>query len=134
LSCVAVGCDVDPSTQSAQRPVIGGAEVAADDLRSVGVVRTNLPSICTGSLITPHLVLTAAHCVEPEFLRAVAHLSGGEPPASIRYEFSFARDANNAAGSDWLAVLGATWHEGIWQRRSRIARCRVWSNPPRRRR
>lgn len=42
--------------------IMGGTEVAADEFPDCAVVRYDAPTLCTGVLVAPQIVLTAAHC------------------------------------------------------------------------
>jgi secreted trypsin-like serine protease len=106
LGAIPSACNSDSVSQTVN-PIIGGVEVAADELPSVGVIKTNAGTICTGSLIAPQAVLTAAHCVEPFSLGVL----GADVPDDIVYKFSLTRDANTASDDEWLRTRGAVWHE-----------------------
>ncbi len=58
--------------------------------------------ICTGTLISPTVVLTAAHCIVPT------------PPAkqSSKWRVYFGQNIANAAASDWIPVAQAAAHPG----------------------
>lgn len=68
VGCVADGDASDDATASGDQAIIGGATDFGDP-SVVGVFAhppgSNSGSICTGTVIGPHTVLTAAHCVSP---------------------------------------------------------------------
>jgi len=99
---VLVGCSPEPIA-SEQAPILGTAHpAAAGEWPATGALigePYGMPGLeCTGTLIAPDAVLTAAHCVD-----SVA-TSGGIP------SFSFARYAGNPPADQLLAATRAIAH------------------------
>ncbi|HEY4055058.1 MAG TPA: serine protease [Kofleriaceae bacterium] len=83
FGCLALG----DSTVRAEAPVIGGHDVAAGKWREVAAIGDTDPDnfpFCTGTLIAPTVVLTAAHCIGSDLQKVVigtnslAHPENGE--------------------------------------------------------
>lgn len=104
-------CVSSPDLGGDHRPIISGDPVSGDAYATVGAITTNIGSICTGTLIAPDVVLTAAHCVEPMMLKQSAQAAGETPPDEITYQFTFARDLKGASSGDFLEVTDVIWHE-----------------------
>src|SRR2546421_2802642 len=69
------GCTGLPATEAQSQPIINGTDDTGDP--AVVVVAAQMPnsqqaSLCTGSIISPHVILTAAHCVSPATVGAGA--------------------------------------------------------------
>ncbi len=67
VAVLAAGCAA-PTDQVDQQssPILGGTPASAGQYPTVVAIVNN--SICTGTLVAPNLVLTAAHCVSPSVL------------------------------------------------------------------
>jgi MYXO-CTERM domain-containing protein len=110
LAVALPACDLEIAPGRTDHAIIGGDMVEGDDFGSVIGVMTNAGSICTGTLISPTVVLTAAHCVEPEMLKASIQASGGTPPDEITYQVSFSRDLHGLEAGDMIDAESVEWH------------------------
>jgi MYXO-CTERM domain-containing protein len=94
LLLLASGCLAPQNVGEAQQAIVGGTTDTADP----GVVlvlkdQGNQGSICTGEVLSAHVVLTAAHCVDP----AVVGTTG-------TFKVYAGDNLNQARSSDFLAV------------------------------
>jgi secreted trypsin-like serine protease len=69
------GCGAPPAVGSVVSPIINGTDDTNDP--AVVMVLAQVPgsmmaSLCTGEVVSPHVVLTAAHCVDPAVVMAGA--------------------------------------------------------------
>jgi hypothetical protein len=105
LSLLQLACTAgDPSAPVAsdESAIIGGTNVTAGQFPSVVAIRPTLNTLCTGALIAPDLVLTAAHCVSA----MVLGLSNQDQVAS---GMTVVLDTQNAlVGGRSIRVLKAT--------------------------
>ena len=60
--------------------IVGGAAPAAEDIgRSVVTIVGSRGNFCSGTLIAPDLVLSAAHCVRPGAIYKIVEYGSGSP-------------------------------------------------------
>jgi secreted trypsin-like serine protease len=95
------GAAMDPGV--AEEPIIGGTADAAD--ASVVLLYMTIPaqtggSLCTGEVVSPHVILTAAHC------------TGGEDPSVTNaiWRVYLGDDFSKATAADMLAVKEAHYN------------------------
>src|SRR5438874_9576218 len=96
LLVLLVACTAVPPIASSSASIIGGTVDNADP--SVVLLFAQVPgaqggSLCTAEVISPHVVVTAAHCVSP-----------AEVGAGAQFTVYVGTDFNNATTADLLAV------------------------------
>jgi MYXO-CTERM domain-containing protein len=108
LGGCALQLDPDP-TSAASSPIINGEPATAGAYPSIMAVMTNKGSLCTGTLISPTVILTAGHCADPQFLA-----QPGQPaPTDVTYFASFALDVHGLPESERIAIASVEWHEAF---------------------
>ncbi len=112
LSLVAA-CAGEATTSSSGHAITNGDAVSDNELSTVGGISTNAGSVCTGTLISPTTVLTAAHCVEPMLLKQAIQQAGMTPPETIEYQFTFSHAVRGASEDEMLAVDSVEWHSAF---------------------
>src|SRR5690242_2690234 len=61
-ACVAPASEPAPKTKSSYQPIVGGTIDNGDPAVPAIYIGGGL---CTGTLISPHVILTAGHCISP---------------------------------------------------------------------
>lgn len=96
--CAAAACTAGPAVDSHTAPVVG-AEVATGDPEVVALVTSSGRIFCTGTLVSPQVVLTAAHCIAE---------SGGDPAVAAYFGNDIMSSGARVAVSSYMAHPGWT--------------------------
>lgn len=72
--CAAVICDDDYDDISVKRRIVGGTKVSIDAIPWQVALRNKkyISAFCGGSILTPNIVITAAHCFQPPEMKGAA--------------------------------------------------------------
>lgn len=128
LALLVAGPALAQKPQPAPLPGVGATdprrpvEVSRAPWNSVGRVQTEVGGRCTGTLIAPRLVLTAAHClvarltrrlVQPGRVHVLAGYDRGEftahaTGAALRVGPGFRPETSGPIGADWAVLRLAT--------------------------
>ncbi|MCL2823609.1 MAG: trypsin-like serine protease, partial [Polyangiaceae bacterium] len=124
---IAVGCngggkklDVLETPGQSESALHNGAPagVGMEDLHAVGMLRTPVSERCSGSLIGPDTMITAAHCLYP-----LSTGCGGQvaKPEDTYVVFADAHGNADGPGAQTIRVVGYAVHPLAWA--DRVTRC-----------
>lgn len=98
LGLGACGVEPDDGTEVVDNPIIGGRNDTGDP--AVVALLTSTGSLCTSTLISPTVLLTAAHCVHPSLVGGGARFAAALDPVVRR-------------GGRQAPVRQVNWHAGF---------------------
>ena len=117
LGFTVVGCGGDFELEenhfySSSSPILNGSVAEAEDYPAVGAILVSASlqngdreaissgSLCTGTLIEPDVVLTAAHCLDPGLFSTIMQHEFGDDTivSELKFYFSFAPDVTDFRG------------------------------------
>ena len=121
LAATACGCSATPPVDVSRNAIIGGQTDPGDlSVVMVYAMAGQKGAICTGEVVSPHVVMTAAHCVDPAtvgngftfqiFLGTDANspqvVAGASPWYSVKStDYDHAFDPNQLQGGHDIAVV-----------------------------
>jgi secreted trypsin-like serine protease len=90
------GCVAPTATSSTAQPIIGGTTVTTDPavVLLVATIGRSGQAYCTAEIVSPHVVMTAAHCVDPSELGGTA-----------TFQVFLGADINGSMGNDQSLYL-----------------------------
>lgn len=101
MAVLGAGCVVEEAPGVERRPVINGTPTPEGMYPATGALILDGQAACTGTLIEPDVVLTAAHCVHD-------FLTNGSVPG-----FTLVHDARQVNPADVVPGIAAHAHEGF---------------------
>jgi V8-like Glu-specific endopeptidase len=116
LGLAAIGCAPNSPVGVEHAPIIGGTDDTADpSVVLVEIGGSTGGSLCTGEVVSPHVVITAAHCVSPGTVGAASWMifsgqsiffgGGSLYPATEGHAHPMFNDANPGEGYDIGVVI-----------------------------
>jgi V8-like Glu-specific endopeptidase len=70
-------CQASVAAGSLEQAIVNGTNDPGDpSVVLVSAILGQLESVCTGEVVSPHVVLTAAHCVDPTILKQGSNFTG----------------------------------------------------------
>jgi uncharacterized protein (TIGR03382 family) len=80
----------DPAASRTAQAIVGGVPTGSDEFKATGMVVARDRLVCTGTLIAPDVVLTAAHCLEPPVFGELGFTLDNDDSDENRYDIILA--------------------------------------------